>query len=263
MTTTSPLITQWLDWLTASGLAPSTRNLRRVHLEKFARRVELEQAAETDVIAALAAMAHQRPESRRSFLASLRNFYRWAAARDLVPADPTAKLPPIRVPQGLPRPIPESALRAAFATADRETRLALALGAYAGLRISEIAAVHARDVTPFGLIVTGKGGKQRRIPIHPALAPYLADLTGWAFPNPRSSTGHMGTWYVRARFERVLPPPYTPHSLRHRFATAAYRGTHDLRAVQTLLGHTKPETTARYTLMNDDALIAAVAAIAA
>ena len=48
--------------------------------------------------------------------------------------------------------------------------------------------------------------------------------------------------------------------LRHRFATQAYNGTHDLRAVQQLLGHSRPETTARYTLTDDDALTAAVLA---
>jgi site-specific recombinase XerD len=62
--------------------------------------------------------------------------------------------------------------------------------------------------------------------------------------------------------ERVLPHPYTCHSLRHRFATQVYRSTHDLRAVQELLGHSKPETSARYTLIDEDRLTAAVLAVA-
>jgi len=50
------------------------------------------------------------------------------------------------------------------------------------------------------------------------------------------------------------------HTLRHRYASRAYAGTRDLRAVQTLLGHSKPETTLRYTAIPDGGLQAAAAA---
>jgi site-specific recombinase XerC len=50
--------------------------------------------------------------------------------------------------------------------------------------------------------------------------------------------------------------------LRHRFATKAYQGSKDIRAVQELLGHSSPATTAVYTLIEDDDLAAAVAMIA-
>jgi integrase/recombinase XerD len=55
----------------------------------------------------------------------------------------------------------------------------------------------------------------------------------------------------------------TTHTLRHRAATTAYAGTHDLRAVQEMLGHSKPETTAQYTAIPDSSIRAAVAAAAA
>jgi len=59
----------------------------------------------------------------------------------------------------------------------------------------------------------------------------------------------------------VLPGAWTGNTLRHRFATAAYGGTRDLRAVQELLGHTNPTTTARYTQASDAALRDAVLGI--
>ena len=65
---------------------------------------------------------------------------------------------------------------------------------------------------------------------------------------------------VSCVLSQVLPPGWSAHSLRHAFASRAYAGTRDLRAVQTLLGHSKPETTARYTAVPDGALAAAVAA---
>jgi integrase/recombinase XerC len=112
------------------------------------------------------------------------------------------------------------------------------------------------------LRVTGKGGKTRRVPIHPALEPRLGRVRGWAFPSPVRPGRAVTPDYVSNRLGVVLPAPWGPHSLRHRFATQAYRNTHDIRAVQQLLGHARPETTARYTLCDDDALMAAVLSVA-
>lgn len=53
---------------------------------------------------------------------------------------------------------------------------------------------------------------------------------------------------------------WTAHTFRHRLATRAYAGTRDLLAVSELLGHSRPETTQRYVLLPDDALVAAVEA---
>jgi integrase/recombinase XerC len=68
--------------------------------------------------------------------------------------------------------------------------------------------------------------------------------------------------YVGKRVKAALGGTWTTHSCRHRFATRAYAGTHDLRAVQLLLGHSKPETTARYVAVAHDDLLAAVLAVA-
>lgn len=57
---------------------------------------------------------------------------------------------------------------------------------------------------------------------------------------------------------RSLGGRYSSHTVRHSFATRAYAQQRDLLAVQTLLGHSKPETTARYTAAPDGALRAAV-----
>lgn len=256
------LITAWLDSYRAAGASPGTVRVRRSHLRRFARDVDLLAADEGHVVAFLSSLDRLRPESRKSVVASLRSFYAWALAHGLVASDPTAGLRPIHVPPSVPRPITATALRAALAAADAETTLMLLLGAYAGLRRAEIAAVHADDIDGLALRVTGKGGRTRRVPIHPLLAGRLAGLTGWAFPSPVRPGEPVGPDYVASRLERVLPRPYTAHSLRHYFATEAYRGTRDLRAVQQLLGHSKPETTARYTLIDEDALVAAVRAVA-
>jgi integrase len=56
----------------------------------------------------------------------------------------------------------------------------------------------------------------------------------------------------------VLPDGATMHSLRHRFASRAYRGTRNLRAVQVLLGHASIATTERYTAVDDSEIRAAI-----
>jgi len=256
------LIQAWCAWYTAGSASAGTLRVRRNHLRRLARSVELLDAGPDELVAFLAEYEGQAPESRKSALMSVRSFYRWLLDSGQRADDPTRTLRPVKVPAGVPRPIPDAGLEAALAKADQETRLMLLLGGWAGLRRAEIARVHADDVTPFGLVVRGKGGRVRRVPIHPRLAPELAKVSGWAFPSTVRPGQPVSPDYIADRLERVLPPGHTAHSLRHRFATMAYRGSHDLRAVQQLLGHTDPATTARYTLVGEDELVAAVAAVA-
>lgn len=255
-------VEQWSEWMRARGVAAGTLRVRRSHLLRLAAYCDPLAAGEQDIVAFMASHRHLKPESRKSMVASLRSFYTWALRSRLVATDPTIGLGSIRVPPAVPRPLPQRVLRNALRDADDETRLMLLLGAYAGLRRAEIAAVHSDDVEGLALVVTGKGGRTRRIPVHPLLAGRLAAVRGWAFPSPVRPGEHVSPDYVASRLERVLEDPWTPHSLRHYFATMAYRGTHDLRAVQQLLGHSNPQTTARYTLVDDDAMTAAVNAVA-
>jgi len=255
-------IDDWCDWYRASGASPGTIRVRRCHVQRFAAVADLATATEADAVAFMAAHAHLRPESRKSLAASLRAYYRWAVPRGRATCDPTTGLRPVRVPPGVPHPITEDALRVAVHAADPETLLMLLLGSYAGLRRAEIAAVHERDLEGLTLVVRGKGGRVRRVPIHPMLAGRLAKVRGYAFPSPVHPGEHVTPDYVADRLSRVLPPPWTAHSLRHRFATRVYEATHDLRSVQELLGHSRPETTARYTLISEDRLTAAVLAVA-
>ena len=252
----------WLDWLEARGASRGTVRVRRSHLVRFAATVDPLDATTGDVVHFLRSVGRLGPESRKSIVSSLRSFFAWAIASEYVDSDPTRGLGSIRVPPAVPRPIHDADLRQAFCQADEETTLMLLLGCYAGLRRAEIAGVHERDVDRLALVVAGKGGRVRRVPIHPMLAGRLSRVRGWAFPSPVRPGEHVSPDYVSTRLERVLPEPWTPHSLRHYFATKAYQGTHDLRAVQELLGHSNPQTTARYTLIGDDALTAAVRAVA-
>lgn len=142
---------------------------------------------------------------------------------------------------------------------DTRTALMAQLAAYAGLRAAEISRVHGRDLVGDVLMVHGKGGKVRAVPIvRPELLEALEALDGWAFPNGRGS--HLTPGHVSRLLSRAMPDGWTAHTLRHRMATVAYHGTRDLLAVGAVLGHSRPETTQRYVLLPDEALRAAVRA---
>lgn len=80
---------------------------------------------------------------------------------------------------------------------------------------------------------------------------------------PAQIDGHMSAGYVTKLISRALPDGVTAHMLRHRFATVAYSGQKDLRAVQILLGHSSIATTQIYTEVPDDDLRLTAAAAAA
>ena len=100
------------------------------------------------------------------------------------------------------------------------------------------------------------------VPLADELAALIARRDpGWLFPSPHG--GHLTPHHLGKIISSHLPDGLATHTLRHRCATVAYQVTKDLRAVQELLGHSKPETTAIYTLVPDDSVRAAMLAAAA
>ena len=201
-------------------------------------------------------------ETRRGVRASLVSFWAWAAGSGHVSESPAACLPPVKPAPALPRPAPETALRAAVLAADERTRLILHLAAYAGLRRAEIAQVHARDLLPdlvgWSLRVHGKGGRQRVVPLPAWLAEQVEQRAAGGWLLPGDDHGHLSARWVGKLATDALPGHWTLHTLRHRFASRAYAGGRDLIAVQQLLGHASVATTQRYVRPPDDALRAAM-----
>ena len=247
-------ISEWRLHLAAADRTPQTIQTRTEHIERIARAFPAGPAALTARRWEQWSGRQQwATETRRSYTASVRTFYRWLNGTD--PTETAGRIAPA-VP--VPRPIPDGPLRAALAAADTRTTLILRLAAEAGLRRAEIAALHRDQLQDFTLHIIGKGRRPRVVPISPSLAGAIArncDPAGWLFPGPK---GHLTPRHVSVLAGRVLPAPWTLHSLRHRFAAAAYTGK-DLLAVQRLLGHVSPATTQRYVPTPLDQLQAAAA----
>ena len=81
---------------------------------------------------------------------------------------------------------------------------------------------------------------------------------GWLFPSTQNPTKPLQPEWVGKLMAAALPEDWAAHSLRHRFASTAYASVRDIRAVQELLGHARPETTSRYAAVPDGALLDAV-----
>lgn len=272
-------------YMRAGGRSAGTIKLRLSYLHRLARAFPGRRPADLqprELIDFLAGPSWG-PETRKSARASLATFYMWASSTGRVPMNPAAELPRVAVPAGAPRPVPSSVLAAAqIRTESDRDRLMLAFAIYAGLRRAEIARVHPDDFTADGLLVHGKGGRRRLVPVHPELERAVsAELelrragthgsghryAGQIRPNgylfPGQSGGPIGPDVVGRTLSRVLGPGWTGHTIRHRFASQAYAADRDLRAVQELLGHSQPETTARYVQTPTGAKRAAVLAVTA
>jgi integrase/recombinase XerC len=249
----------------ASGLPVSTRRLRNYHLRRFAVAVNKPPYDVTldDLVGHLnnPLWAANTKAAARS---SLRAFYKWATVSERIGRNPSEFLPSPRPPRGYPRPASEDAIDAALASADPRTALMIRIGSRAGLRAHEIAKVHSdhvvrREVMRQGkkkvtwtLIVKGKGSKVRRVPLPKSLAKTIAGAGGYVFPG--KIEGHISAGYVTKLVSRALPRGVTAHMLRHRFASMAFSGDHNMRAVQELLGHASIATTQIYTAVDDEDL---------
>lgn len=262
MVSANAQLASYQSWAQASGAATETIRLRRHHLLKLAKLyapVPLLDLTTPQLVDYLS-QPSWAAETRKSARSALRSFYRWAADMEVIARDPSRLLPNVRIPVGKPRPTPEIVFANALRVAPARERLMVMLAGYAGLRRAEIARVHTDDIQNGYLRIMGKGGAIRRIPLYPDLVAELRDVSpGFLFPG--QDHGHLSPNHVGVLVKRALGPNWSAHTLRHRFASKAYLAQRDLLAVQSLLGHSKPETTKRYVEIPTDALRAAVLAV--
>lgn len=250
---------EYVTAMRAAGRAPGTVRLHRHYLSALAAAHRSPWTVRTRDLLAFLSSTSWAPETRKSARAVVSGFYRWAHGAGYLEEDPAAGLPSVKVPAGVPRPTPEHLVRQLERDVDPRLALMAQLAAYAGLRAGEIARVHGRDLVGDVLRVQGKGGKVRAVPIvRPQLLEALQALDGWAFPNGQGS--HLSPGHVSRLLSRAMPEGWTAHTLRHRMASASYSGTRDLLALGAVLGHSRPETTQRYVLLDEAALRAVVRA---
>jgi len=229
---TAEHVVNWLEGLRARGLAPSS----------IARR-----------------------------LSALRGFYRHLVREGALQRDPTEHLDTPRATRPLPRALSIDSTRSLVEAPDTRRpagvrdRAVLELLYATGMRASECLGLGLEDLNLAAgyVICTGKGGKQRLVPVGAEaiewVRRYLRDVrprdtrrrdAGRLFVNPRGgSLSRQSLWTIvrRAATAAGLKRRVSPHVLRHSFATHLLEGGADLRAVQAMLGHADISTTQIYT----------------
>lgn len=262
MTHTEGAVRLHLDHLRVRNLRPASIYNRRRTLARLAAWVEgpVLYLGEQDLKRWQADRSGQvGAPTVRMELSNIREFYCWAIRERLRDDDPTIRLPMPRVPRRLPRPISDTALAHAMSTADPGMHAILALAGFAGLRAGEIARldwseVGLHDTPPMIRVVDGKGGHERLVPLSPALAAVLTVLPSRRGPvihRLDGKAGHAEPHRISQRANDHLHESgarESLHQLRHRLGTVAYRACRDLRALQEILGHQSPSSTAGYCL---------------
>jgi integrase/recombinase XerC len=249
----------------------------------------------------IATLAGLQPRDFRAFLAAragenlaktsqaralsvLRGFFRFLDRRGYAKNDALSVLRGPRLPRAVPKPLSIGDADATLDAADtvqsssappwiaaRDAAI-LTLLYGCGLRLSEALDLTRRQAPLPGiaaLTITGKGNKQRLVPLLPAVGeavesylaacPYRLDPAGPLFVGQRG--GQLNPRLVQRLMEQLrlrlgLADTATPHALRHSFATHLLGGGGDLRAIQELLGHASLSTTQRYTEIDSAKLMA-------
>lgn len=237
---------RWEAAMRGATLSERTIQQRLGYVGRFAAWHDNPADATPDHISEWLADHNWSPETRKSARGALNAYFRWAVRTGRLPTNPVEHTDPTRIPATAPHPVPESVLHAAIEAAGSDTKLMLLLGAYAGLRRSEIATIRDTDLEGSFLRVHGKGGRTRMVPAHPRI------VEMWP-PRYEASPAT-----VARRVKKALGGKWTTHSLRHRFATRFYQATDDVLLTQQVLGHSSPATTQRYVLLPPDAAVNAV-----
>ncbi len=262
-------VRQFLGYLaTQLGYAPCLADLARLDLKSF--RGFLASRRRTGAVS----------RSLARTLSALRQLFRWLEAQNLVENRKILQLAMPKVPHSVPKPLTVGkAADVVDAGAGAELDWVLARDAAVllllygcGLRIAEALSIKAKDApTPDRdvLRITGKGGKERLVPVLPVvrdavaryvqLCPYPLEPDEPMFRGAKG--GPLSPRLIQLAMERLresldLPATATPHALRHSFATHLLSAGGDLRQIQELLGHASLSTTQAYTEVDRDRLLA-------
>jgi len=272
-----PLIAQTLDSFAAAlagqkKLRPRTIDTYVSSIKRFAAHLGTEPTI-ADVTADSIgryqiAKAHLAPAMIAKELSSIRAYCRWAIRAHLRGDDPTLDIEWPKRDEPIPRALSARDLRlldrilsAPLPILDIKTRHRMTrdkrivlLGLYAGLRLSEIADLTWKtvDLDRGTMVVRGKGGRDRMLPIHERIASDLGST-----PEERQRGAVCGHADGRPLSYKTIPHTFdrwlkeegldiSAHQLRHTFATQLLWAGRDIRTIQRLLGHASLATTERY-----------------
>ena len=229
-----------------------------------------------DFVAALKRLSQQGLSERTLArkLSAWRQYCGWLVQSGMMDNDPTFNLKAPRLPERLPKALPQEELNHMLDSAPADDSLAVRDHALfelmygSGLRLSEIHGLDLGDVLldEGWVSVTGKGRKERQVPLSgksvEALRAYLSERVA-ADSETALFTGKNGTRLGQRQIQKRLQTwavqqgsgqHISPHMMRHSYASHLLQSSRDIRAVQELLGHSNLSTTQIYTKLDFDHL---------
>ncbi len=229
-----------------------------------------------DFVAALKRLSQQGLSERTLArkLSAWRQYCGWLVQSGMMDNDPTFNLKAPRLPERLPKALPQEELNHMLDSAPADDSLAVRDHALfelmygSGLRLSEIHGLDLGDVLldEGWVSVTGKGRKERQVPLSgksvEALRAYLSERVA-ADGETALFTGKNGTRLGQRQIQKRLQAwavrqgsgqHISPHMMRHSYASHLLQSSRDIRAVQELLGHSNLSTTQIYTKLDFDHL---------
>ena len=274
------LVDRFLDMMAAeAGASRHTLAAYRNDLERAAEGLGGSLSkSRSDAIATLGEQwAALAPSTVARRAAALRRFYGFLVDEGLRADDPSASLPSPRFERPLPRILDEGEVEAMFREAEDRAasdesaavrNLALLELLYgSGLRATELVSLPRGALRPGQafLIVTGKGSKDRLVPIssraEAAVGRWLENVPRdslWLFPSGKRHLSRVRLFQIVRRMAAdagIATERVSPHVLRHAFATHLLSGGADLRVLQSLLGHADIATTQIYTHVDSARLV--------
>jgi len=260
------LLDEWQMWMQAAGSAEKTITTRRHAMNALCSHAGLDSIESCTSRQALAWLANCRNDwTRQTYYSCLLAFYHWAEP-NIGLEDITLKLPRPRSPKSVPRPVDWKIIeRALLHPVSARANAYLTLAAFAGLRVSEVAAVHGEkiDLTDGLLWVKGKGGKLAALPMHPLIVRLAEGMPSHSFWFPGASDGHVGSVAVSQTLKRTLiaagaARTVQAHQVRHSHCSELLDAGNNVRVVQELMRHGSLQTTQGYARVRDSSLRAAI-----
>jgi integrase/recombinase XerC len=218
-------------------------------------------------------MLHDKSDKNRSLarkMAALRMFFRYLKRQGIIEKSPVESMERPKFEKPLPKFFTEDEINLLLKIPEADTKLGMRNRAIfeliysSGLRIGEVCNIRLRDLDIKKCLVrvTGKGNKERIVPVgRPAILTIQDYLAVRPQLDPEGKEDHLFLTYtgkpfynrqlniILQRFIRLiaLQKGYSPHTIRHTFATHLLQKGADLRAIQQMLGHANLSTTEIYT----------------
>lgn len=222
---------------------------------------------------------HLSATSINRALSSIRSFYNYLSGEEIIKVNPVLSLDTPKIPRKLPQVLSPAEIETILSAVDISNNLGkrdlaiLEMLYSGGLRVTELCELKLTDLLLDNemIRVTGKGNKQRLVPLGPKAIKCLNDYykivrPGLARKNQNngeiflSRNGkpltRMMVWIIIKKYVALvnIKKDVSPHTFRHSFATHLLEGGADLRAVQEMLGHSDISTTQIYTHLDKEYL---------